>query len=70
MDLTLPVPGFTPDENARVCRDLGSGMNWDCAMSSYTADTITRNGVTQLSDWAVSKASFKISRLYLPLVLR
>ena len=28
---------------------------WDCAVTSYTANTITRNGVTQLSDWAVSK---------------
>jgi len=34
--LALPVPGFTPDENARVCRRTGSGMIWDCAMTSYS----------------------------------
>ena len=67
VDLTLPVSGFTPDEDARVCRYTGAGRSWDCAATSYTTDTITRNGVTQLSDWAVGK---RISMLYLPLVLR
>ena len=70
VNLTLPVPGFIPDENARVCRRIGSAKLWKCAMTSYTTNTITRNGVTWLSDWAVSKAPIKISELYLPLVLR
>ena len=50
VDLTLPVTTFTPDEYDKVCRwvvDVG----WDCAMSSYTASTITRAGVTAFSDW-------------------
>ncbi len=54
VDLTLSAPGFTPDGNDQVCRYTGSGR-WDCAVTSYTANTITRNGVTQLSDWAVGK---------------
>ena len=66
--LTLPVPGFTPDENARVCRRTRPALIWDCAATSYTANTITRDGVTRLSDWAVSKSV--ISMLYLPVVLR
>ena len=65
--LTLPAPGFTPDENARVCRYTGSQMMWDCAMTLYTDNTITRDDVTQLSYWAVSR---KVSLAYLPLVLR
>lgn len=68
VNLTLPVPGFTPDENARVCRHIGLGALWECAAASYTADTITRNDVAQLSDWAVSKTM--IRWLYLPLVRR
>ena len=54
VNLTLPAPGFVPDQNNLVCRYTGSGTSWDCAMTSYTDDTITRNGITQLSDWAVS----------------
>lgn len=68
VNLTLPVPGFTPDENARMCRRHGLGMIWYCAATSYTADTITRNGVAQLSDWAVSKTMIWL--LCLPLVRR
>jgi hypothetical protein len=50
-DITLPVT-FTPDANAKVCRYTGSGQVWDCALSSITANTITRNDVTTFSDWA------------------
>jgi hypothetical protein len=68
ISLTLPVPGFTPDENARVCRRTRPALIWDCAATSYTAHTITRDGVMRLSDWAVSKSV--ISMLYVPFVLR
>jgi hypothetical protein len=67
-DDALPVSGFTPDENARACRHIGSGMAWDCAATSYTANTISRSGVTQLSEWAASKR--EIAMIYLPLVSR
>jgi hypothetical protein len=50
--LTLPTT-FTPDTNDKVCRYTGSGQVWDCAMSGYTANSITRNGVSAFSDWAV-----------------
>jgi predicted outer membrane repeat protein len=50
--LTLPTT-FTPDANSKVCRYTGSGTVWDCAMSSYTSNAITRYGITELSDWAV-----------------
>jgi hypothetical protein len=51
VDLTLPT-AFTPDDQDKVCRYTGSGQVWDCAMSSSTSNSITRDGVTQLSDWA------------------
>ncbi|BAL99988.1 MULTISPECIES: beta strand repeat-containing protein [Caldilinea] len=50
--LTLPTT-FTPDDSDKVCRYTGSGTVWDCAMSSYTSNAITRYGITELSDWAV-----------------
>lgn len=52
-DLTLTLPtNFTPDSNDRVCRYTGSGQVWSCAMSSYTTNSITRQQITELSDWA------------------
>ena len=50
-NLTLPTT-FTPYDQDKVCRYTGSGQVWDCAMSSYTSNSITRNGVTSFSDWA------------------
>jgi hypothetical protein len=50
VDLTLPTT-FPPDARDRVCRYTGSV--WDCAASAFTANSITRTGITQLSDWAV-----------------
>ncbi|MFZ1516784.1 MAG: choice-of-anchor D domain-containing protein, partial [Saprospiraceae bacterium] len=49
VDLTLPyATANAEDEN---CRYTGS---WDCGANSYVANTsITRTGITQLSDWAV-----------------
>ncbi len=51
--MTLPTD-FTPDNNDSVCRYTGSGYEWDCATTSHTSNSITRNGVTTFSDWAVS----------------
>lgn len=51
VNLTLPTT-FTPDANDKVCRYTGSGQVWDCGASSYTSNTITRNGVIAFSDWA------------------
>ncbi len=53
VDLTLPHNGFT---NPRACRYPGGlgGAGWDCiGIQTFTALTITRQGVTQFSDWAV-----------------
>jgi len=55
VNLTLPAD-FTPSGNDKVCRYTGSGTVWDCAMNSYTSNTITRDGINQLSDWAVGKS--------------
>ena len=54
VSLTLPTT-FTPDANDKLCRYPGNlgGSGWDCAANSYTANTITRNGVSAFSDWAV-----------------
>jgi hypothetical protein len=51
VDLTLPTT-FTPAANDAICRFTGS--TWNCAASSYTAHSITRRGITQLSAWAVT----------------
>ena len=50
--LTLPTT-FTPGANDKVCRYTGSVQVWDCAADSHTDNSITRNGVTAFSDWAV-----------------
>ena len=51
IDLTLPTT-FTTDAGDQVCRFTGSA--WDCEASTYTANSVTRSGITQLSDWAVA----------------
>jgi hypothetical protein len=54
LNLTIAVP-FTPDStNDLLCRHFhtGSSWAWDCAAHEYSGSTITRNSVTQLSDWA------------------
>jgi len=52
--LTLPTT-FTPDDSDKLCRYPGNlgGAGWDCAADSHTDNSITRNGVTAFSDWAV-----------------
>jgi predicted outer membrane repeat protein len=56
--LTLPSGGI-PDSNDKVCRYTGSGKVWDCALTSFDADTqmLTRAGVTAFSDWTVGNAN-------------
>jgi hypothetical protein len=55
VNLTLPT-GFVPapDGNDKLCRHV-SDTTWDCAYTSNTANSITRNNVTGFSDWAVGK---------------
>lgn len=50
VNLTLPRPASVP-ANALVCRNATGG--WDCATSASTATTVTRSGISELSDWAV-----------------
>jgi hypothetical protein len=49
--LTLPTI-FIPDANDNVCRYTGT--DWNCAANSFTASTITRDGITEFSDWAAN----------------
>lgn len=49
VNLTLPAD-FTPDANDKVCR-WNPGSGWDCAMATFTSNSITRNGVTGFSQW-------------------
>ena len=51
--VNMTLPATAPDVNDKVCRYTGVSNTWDCAYSSHTINTITRNGITQLSDWAV-----------------
>jgi hypothetical protein len=70
VDLTLPH-SLTNHEDALACRYTGS--DWDCGRSSSTATSVTRSGVSQLSDWAVGSSSAPVGpdhNLYLPLVVR
>ncbi|MBI5031158.1 MAG: hypothetical protein HZB51_11570 [Chloroflexi bacterium] len=63
VDLTLPH-NLTNQALAQVCRYAGS--TWDCARTSSTANTVTRSGFMQMSDWAVGN----LTSLYLPLILK
>jgi len=59
VSLTLPT-SFTADINDQVCRYTGTG--WDCAVNSFTSNSLTRQGVTQFSDWAAGNdASFALT---------
>lgn len=50
VDLTLP---YNADQYDRVCRYEGTA-NWNCAVSDFVVgSSVTRRGITQLSDWAV-----------------
>ncbi len=49
--MTLPH-NATADANDKVCRYTGVGVVWDCAANSFVGSTITRNNITELSDWA------------------
>ena len=42
----------TADADDKVCRYTGVGVVWDCVADSFVGTTITRNNITQFSDWA------------------
>jgi len=50
VDVTLPQTG-ADDTLAQACRYTGA--DWDCDRTSSTPASVTRSGVTALSDWAV-----------------
>lgn len=51
--LNMTLPYGSADTNDKVCRHDGGGT-WSCAADSFVANTsVTRNDVSQLSDWAV-----------------
>jgi hypothetical protein len=58
VDLTLLRPASAP-ANALVCRNGPS--EWDCAYNTATAMTVTRTGITELSDWAVGTGASVIT---------
>ncbi|MFZ1475875.1 MAG: hypothetical protein WAV79_23390, partial [Anaerolineae bacterium] len=49
VNLTLPTT-FSAGSSDQLCRFTGSA--WDCALNSFTASSVTRQGVTAFSDWA------------------
>jgi len=51
LSLTFPQPNLLPP-GPYACRQV-SGMQWSCSRSSATTTTVTRDGVTALSDWTV-----------------
>jgi hypothetical protein len=54
VDLTLPT-AFTADASDADCRFLPAVSDWDCGVSSFTTQSVTRRGVTQCSEWAVGR---------------
>lgn len=57
VDLTLPHALSTP-ANAQVSSYLGTGTNWDFAQNSYTANSVTRTGLSSLASvWAVGDSA-------------
>ena len=54
VDLTLPTDA-APAANDLVCRYIASAAVWDCGRDAATPTSITRNGVTTLSDWTVGR---------------
>lgn len=56
--LTLPT-SFAPTNQDKLCRYVGvggpNGHIWECGYSSHTAGSITRNNVTQFSDWVAAQ---------------
>jgi hypothetical protein len=51
VDLTLPH-ALADNTLAQACRFI-SGTTWDCARNNSDEWTVTREGVTEFSDWAV-----------------
>jgi hypothetical protein len=62
-DLTLPT-AFAADLADGVCRYTGS--DWDCARTSNTAHSVTRNGVTTFSEWAVTNQTVGVFKTVTP----
>ncbi|MCD6290443.1 MAG: CSLREA domain-containing protein [Anaerolineae bacterium] len=54
LNMTLPL-NQTPSTEDKVCYYTGVDQNWDCAADSVdtSKNTVTRNGITHFSDWAV-----------------
>ena len=63
LDLTL-VHDVSPDSDAEVCRFVAPATPWDCERDTSTPTTVTRNGVTQLSDWAVGDLKLTLSLMF------
>ena len=52
LSLTLPH-SLVPDSAAQVCQYTGTDLTWSCVRSSSTDTSVTRQGIQDLSDWAV-----------------
>jgi hypothetical protein len=54
-----------PDANRLLCRYTGTA--WDCGSASFNASagTVTRNRVSEFSDWSIGVVQY---RLQLPLI--
>jgi hypothetical protein len=69
-EITPTGSGYTTDvqlvhdlgadhDYAEVCRYIGGG-SWDCARTSSTTTSVTLEGVTELSDWAVGDSRLPV----------
>jgi hypothetical protein len=68
--ITLPH-NSAPDACDQVCRYTGANDTWNCGADWFNTEkrTITRDGITELSDWATGDNTASC-RFSLPMVLR
>lgn len=68
-DLTLPSP-MTPTAEMQICyKDDPDGL-WSCRRDGATAETITVNNLTSLSDWFIGVPDPALTHtIYLPVVV-
>ncbi len=55
--INLTLPSLTDEGNEELCRyDTDAGF-WECGVHSRANGKVTRNGVTQFSDWTVANGT-------------
>lgn len=68
-NLTLPSP-ITPTAEMQICYQNEPDGLWQCRQDGFTAETITVNNLTALSDWFIGVPDPALTHtIYLPIVV-